>query len=63
MKFWEAMKAYDEGQKVRCKTWPKGHFMYRKQDNTSIMDRQEFWFFVYEEWEIISEKCPTCGKD
>lgn len=26
MKFWEAMKALEEGKKIRCKTWKKGAY-------------------------------------
>lgn len=55
MKFWEAMKALEEGKKVRCKRWLPGHLMCKKSDNTSANDRRDFWFCIDEEWELYEE--------
>ena len=55
MKFWEAMKAFEEGKNVRCKDWLPGHFMCKNNHHTSIQDQQDFWFSKDKEWELYEE--------
>ena len=57
MKFWEAMREYESGRRVRCKKWIIGHYMCKNGDNTSIQDRMDFWFGLTEEWEYLEDTC------
>lgn len=55
MKFWEAMREYEAGRSVRCKEWHPGHWMNKEKDNTSVFDRQQFWFCKDLEWEFLED--------
>lgn len=65
MKFWEAMKALEEGKKVRNINWDKEGFIYL--DEYSVCDENNFdvddsvidGYFVTSEWEIYKEPVKT----
>ena len=49
MKFWEAMKAIEEGKKVRSKDWPQTQWV-AKGDMADTFDRSSV-----DEWELYEE--------
>ncbi len=58
MKFWEAMKALEDGKKVKCKWWPECHFVskngfYMGLCLMHIIDA------IDKEWELCEEPCKT----
>lgn len=61
MKFWEAMKAMEEGKKVRKAYWSEHQYIYLDKKNRCIIDDGEDYFSIgniedEEEWEIYEEK-------
>lgn len=38
MKLWEAIKALEEGKKIRCLKWPKNEYWILSQSNSNIWD-------------------------
>jgi len=51
MKFWEAMKALDEGKHVRCKEW-------EERERTALVGIKildNLWSFINKEWEVCDE--------
>ena len=59
MKFWEAMKAAEEGKKVRNKRWVTGCYIYKEDTKYFTADGNLFCDFVRSidgEWEIYEEK-------
>lgn len=67
MKFWQAMREFENGRSVRCKEWLPGHFMNIDQakDNTAINDRMGFWCFKHEEWEYspVEKSAQACEQE
>ena len=61
MKFWEAMKAMEEGKKVRNEEWSEHQYIYLDKNDKSIIDEEEDYFpirYIEDEeiWEIYEEK-------
>lgn len=61
MKFWEAMKAMEEGKKVRNVNWGEHQYIYLDKNDKSIIDEEEDYFpirYIDDEeiWEIHEEK-------
>lgn len=56
MKFWEAMKALDEGKNVRCKTWKPDCFLLKFTTGeigwSNPSHGSGFTSFMDEEWEL-----------
>lgn len=60
MKFWEAMKALEEGHKVHCKDWSFGSFIDRKGDDSRIENPYLEWVpCIDKEWELYDEPEKT----
>lgn len=60
MKFWEAMKLLQEGEKVRAKGWYRDAYIYLNPIG-NIVDEQEEIYEIYslfglEEWEVYTER-------
>lgn len=58
MKFWEAMKAMEEGKKVRKVNWEDEAYIYINE-NSEIRDNEDFYPALYcinEEWEIYDDR-------
>ena len=59
MKFWEAMKAMEEGKKVRVVNWEPEYYIYLNE-NFEIRDVDGFFAELYcsqyLEWEILTER-------
>lgn len=55
MKFWEAMKELQKGQKVRCEIWRKSGYMDLKSAETEFKDISYMEAF-HNEWELYEEK-------
>lgn len=62
MKFWEAIKALEEGQKIRCVDWPKDEYIYLKREGGTprICDETDGIFAIHcfsphDNWEIYEE--------
>jgi len=51
MKFWEAMKLYEEGEKVRCVDWFEKTFVCKKWYYHKTLERED----MLKEWEIFGE--------
>jgi hypothetical protein len=57
MKFWEAMKAVDEGAKVRRVHWDSDEFIYNKNGMLySDVDWEYAPFDLVPEWELYKEQ-------
>lgn len=59
MKFWEAMKAAEEGKKVRNKRWVTGCYIFKEGERYFTADGNPFCDFVRStdgEWEIYEDK-------
>ena len=57
MKFWEAMKALEEGKKVRKKTWNEDCYLTIKNNHfVDEWDDDEITFSLDGDWEIYEEK-------
>ena len=59
MKFWEAMKAAEEGKKVRNKRWVTGCYIFKEGERYFTADGNPFCDFVRStdgEWEIYEAK-------
>lgn len=52
MKFWEAMRAYEEGKKVRCKEWPLDDYLSKDGNSRT---GPFFWREVKADWELFEE--------
>lgn len=64
MKFWEAMKAMEEGKKVRNKDWMEEFYIYLNEDNDILDERDAVCDlnFIGEkgsEWEIYDDRKPS----
>jgi hypothetical protein len=64
MKFWEAMKALEEGKKVRCLKWIKNEFIFKDPKHGFISDNDDIWkgpsgYWICEEWELYEEPVKT----
>ena len=64
MKFWEAMKAMEEGKKVRNKEWTKDQYLYLSVDNEILDEKDQDVGINYigvsgSNWEIYEEKKPV----
>lgn len=70
MKFWEAMKALEEGKKVRCKTWSKGGNIYIElpigspnkflsESGRSAQLCISSDLHLFDEWELYEEPVKT----
>lgn len=64
MKFWEAMKALEEGKKVRCCNWLKHEFIFKELKYGFISYINDIWkgpsgYWVCNEWEIYEEPIKT----
>ena len=55
MKFWEAMKALEEGNAVRCKAWMSHCFMHLRQAAQNPHMGIILWTDTSEEWELHEE--------
>lgn len=54
MKFWEAMKALEEGEKVRCKGCYPTMYIHKDGDNTRDKDPCLYWTrYCHKEWEVF----------
>lgn len=51
MKFWEIMRAFDEGKKVRCKDWKPNHFISRIRWFKYEINIEE----IVSDWELYEE--------
>lgn len=72
MKGWEALKALEEGKKIRLSTWCKGSYTFER--GNMIVHNKSFDFFMdaflLDDWEIYEEPeeglkpegCPLCKK-
>ena len=59
MKFWEAMKAMEEGKKVRKESWLKDEYIYISEVNCIIVDENGNVYKMSDsrgDWEIYEEK-------
>lgn len=67
MKFWEAMKALDEGKKVRQEAWVDKDLYIKKDFDGSIRDGAGIpygsWIYVADDWEIYEEPYVTALLD
>lgn len=67
MKFWEAMKAMEEGKKVRNEKWTKDQYLYLSISN-EILDEKgrdvgiNYIGIAGSNWEIYEEKKPVDPK-
>ncbi len=62
MKFWEAMKIYEEGGKVRSVNWIPGHFLDKSYNGLAICEKMDFIYHLDDEWELSTFNiCPFCG--
>lgn len=62
MKFWEAMKALQEGKKVRCPDWEFGHYISSDGDQDGLHWQRSFdWtrFSTTNDWELYEEPVQT----
>lgn len=66
MKFWEAIKALEDGNKIRCKDWPGGYYLYAQlnvYDERILVDEECRAIFsaihVDKEWEIYQDPVKT----
>lgn len=64
MKFWEAMKAMEEGKKVRNKDWMEEFYICLNEDNDILDERDAVCDlnFIGEkgsEWEIYDDRKPA----
>lgn len=57
MKFWEAMKLFDEGKKVRCVDWPVGDFVGYGSLHLALMNHDRLSYA--KQWELYSEPVKT----
>lgn len=55
MKFWEAMKALEEGKRVRCKKWDSRHFWENGNDHVMMARTKD----TREEWELYEDSEQT----
>ena len=59
MKFWEAMKALEEGKKIRKVYWNENEYYYLDDDFVTRNENNNYIVISYEgneEWEIYEEK-------
>ncbi len=57
MKFWEAMKALEEGKKIRCKEWPSNVWDSKYGTNGSHLLSLDV--YSSHEWELYEEPLVT----
>ena len=57
MKFWEAMKALDKGEEVRCCAWPKEDKCFYGNLLTALNSHNSMSYAL--EWELYSEHEQT----
>jgi len=55
MKFWEAMKALSEGEKVRAKDWTEGSYIDELSRLENYHERINLVYWMNYEWEIYKE--------
>ena len=55
MKFWEAMKAVEEGKNVRCKEWKEMESMWLHSAIVGKKRLDNLWSFINKEWEVCDE--------
>ena len=58
MKFWEAMKALEEGKKVRKTSWTENCYLYIDEDGSFYDNREQIpiLYTIGTEWETYEEK-------
>ena len=58
MKFWEAMKAMQEGKKVRRSDWGENCYLYINEDGSFYDNREQIpiLYTVGTEWEIYDDR-------
>jgi len=65
MKFWEAMKALEEGKSVRLKEWPSSAYWSFKQTGYLGMTVVDLLVLASKEWEFYEDfyknHCQCCG--
>lgn len=59
MKFWEAMKAMEEGSRVRAKSWQPQCFIALSQHTQSQAMGLLYWTDAKDEWEFFQEPETT----
>jgi hypothetical protein len=61
MKFWEAMKALEEGNKVRCLSWEKDNILpYEHEDDPNCITVHIDWERLLKtDWEIYEAPAKT----
>ena len=67
MKFWEAMRALEEGKKVRDVCWSYGCYIYWNAEKTFIHDENEDPIStddidITHDWEVYVPDFIDCGK-
>ena len=62
MKFWEAMKALEEGKKVRCRGWESNQAIFKLNDCIAkLNDTTQNWHLYHgDEWELYEEPQKKC---
>lgn len=59
MKFWEAMKALEEGNKVRVKEWSPGAYWWFKSSSSLDATITDIFILSTKEWELYEEPQKT----
>lgn len=56
MRFWEALKNYEEGRCIRCSSWPKDKYIsLKKYDGVSFLDYYDWRYCNGQDWELYEE--------